>query len=309
MVEALGQDGLCRQPAAEIAQAAGLTQRAVEKTLAALVKDCVLCRAEKGGGRGKASAYRIEMPGLANGNTERHSENKRKNTELGSENPEINPDYRSEFQENTEPNSVFPEKNTEPHSENTETNTEPRSEIPQNSEPDSENGPQNTGPRSEFSDAYKELTCLPTNQQGDDSGRQVGGARAETDQPADQLAIAAFEQIFGRETGIYEQDLITAKVQAGNLAAWRVFLSEYKRDYPKAKNLVKVLAFFEQRQAEIQRLIAANAYSGSSVIVPVQGVSDAPVRRETKNTAGNGAVFDAWEQRMKRKLEENHVPK
>jgi hypothetical protein len=309
MVESLDEDGLCRQSAASIAEMSGMTSRGVEKIIASLTGKA-LSQVEKGGGRGKPSVYRLEISGLVAVNTERRSENRPINSEPCSENPKNSEPYSPNGATNPEPRSENPAsiigktpnhihriENSEPHSPNEKANTEPCSE----------NQPINPEPRSENQRAYKELTCLPTYpEEHGDSGRQVGGDDL-TGQPAANLnpAIAAFEEVFQRQIGIYEQELIAAKIGAGNLAAWRVFLAEYKRDYPRAKNLMKTLSVFEQRQAELQTLLEVNgSIVNGSTAMQVGGRASPdlpPVRSETRNTAGNAAVLDRWVEKMERK--------
>lgn len=289
MAESLDADGLCRQSAASLAAMAGMSARGVEKILASLTGSA-LSQVERGGGRGKASAYRIEAASLASQNSEPGSEFKTKNPEPHSENRPENSEQGSWNQASAAqetPNHIHRMSFTECHSPNA-------AAFP---EPHSENQPENSEPGSENRSAYKELTYLPTYQQGE-NGRSAGGDGL-TGQPAINPAVTAFEEIFGRRTVIYEQEIIAAKVGAGNLVEWRVFLVEYKRDYPRAKNLMKALSVFEQRQAELQNLLAAN---GSIKPASVGRASpDSAVRRETKNTAGNAAVLDEWVADMERR--------
>jgi hypothetical protein len=327
MAETLGPDGLCREPAPRLASMVGMTARYVEITLASL-KGKAIHQVEKGGGRGRSSAYRIEIGAE---NPERISGNQDVNTEIHSVNSG-----------NPEPISGIAAQNPEYSSGNSKTNPERKSGILQNPEIDSVNtgnpelhsGNSSANPEIQSGnntenperisgnpDAYKELTYLPTNPPGETTGRPVGGARADSaignpqsakppgPQWADGLgvnadpAVAAFEEIFERRITIFEQEAIAAKIGAGNLDAWRLFLSEYKREYRGAKNLSKALVIFEKRQADLEKL---EVESGPMPPSPGRVTHSSSVRQETRNTAGNSAVFDAWERQMEERLNGNN---
>ncbi|HKX31349.1 MAG TPA: helix-turn-helix domain-containing protein [Blastocatellia bacterium] len=62
LAERADDDGICWPSMPVIAEACEITQRGAEKIIAAFVKDGVITRVTAGGGRGRSTVYRLELP-------------------------------------------------------------------------------------------------------------------------------------------------------------------------------------------------------------------------------------------------------